>query len=161
MRTVPDVAYNAAIDGGIEVFDSPNIYLVGGTSAGSPQWAAIFALADQARAQEHRGPIGYANPALYALAQAGPGHHDGSADFHDITVGNNALDSPIGFSAGPGYDLASGLGTPNVANIVRDLTTVKPGGDPGLGGPAFPGHFPAQPPGGGHHHSANTMSPGA
>jgi subtilase family serine protease len=158
MRTVPDVSYNAAVDGGVEVFDSPYIYLVGGTSAGSPQWAAIFALADQARAKAGRGPIGYANPALYALAQS---HHDSSSDFHDITVGNNALDSPIGFSAGPGYDLATGLGTPNVSNLVHDLTTVDSGLNFDFGWPGFPSHFPFQWPSGGHHHASNTMSPGA
>jgi kumamolisin len=45
------------------------------------------------------------------------------ADFHDITAGTNTLaGSPIaGFNAGPGYDLATGLGTPNVANLINDL----------------------------------------
>ena len=162
MRTVPDVSYNAAVDGGVEVFDTPYIYLVGGTSAGSPQWAAIFALADQARAQNGRGPIGFANPALYELAQSSGGHsHNGNnrSDFHDITVGNNALDSPIGFSAGPGYDLASGLGTPDVANLVHDLATAQAGGNPGFGWPGFP-NLPFQAPWGGRH-QADTMSPGA
>jgi kumamolisin len=158
MRTVPDVSYNAAVDGGVEVFDSPYIYLVGGTSAGSPQWAAIFALADQARAQSHRGPIGYANPALYALARHGS---DSGSDFHDITVGNNALDSPVGFSAGPGYDLATGLGTPNVANLVHDLAGAQAGGNPVFGWPGFPSHFPFQGPSGKHPHQSNTMAPGA
>ena len=166
-RTVPDVSYNAAVNGGVEVFASPNIYLVGGTSCGSPQWAAIFALVDQARAQAGRGPIGFANPALYQLAQQSSGghhgfsanFHDNSADFHDITVGNNALDSPVGFSAGPGYDLATGLGTPNVGNLVRDLTTASSGGNPAFDWSGFLGQVQFASPWGGRHH-ANTMAPG-
>jgi subtilase family serine protease len=128
-RTVPDVAYNAAINGGLEVFASPFIYLVGGTSCGSPQWAAIFALVNQARASDERDAIGFANAALYRLGRQQT-NHDGSSqgdektasvDFHDITTGNNALDSTIGFSAKRGYDLATGWGTPNVANLVDAL----------------------------------------
>ena len=123
-RAVPDVAYNAAVDGGVLVYYSAEgpsaagFYIVGGTSAGSPQWAAIFALANTARAAISKGPIGSANSRLYAIAS---GSHY-SADFHDITVGNNILTgSTIGFLSGQGYDLATGLGTPNVANLVADL----------------------------------------
>jgi len=47
----------------------------------------------------------------------------GPAFFHDITLGNNALDSTLGFSAKPGYDLATGWGTPNVARIVEALAS--------------------------------------
>ncbi len=89
-------------------------YIVGGTSAGSPQWAAIVALANQA----NHGPLGFINTALYALAQSGAY----GSDFHDIVVGDNTLvGTPFGFSAGLGWDDASGWGTPNVANLVPDL----------------------------------------
>ena len=123
-RTVPDVAYNAAIDGGVLVFTSflgANIwFFVGGTSAGSPQWAAIFALVNQQRALDGKGPIGFANPALYSVAESS-GY---SSDFHDITTGNNQLvGTPVGFSAGSGFDLATGWGTPNVANLVTALAS--------------------------------------
>jgi subtilase family serine protease len=114
----PDVAYNAAIDGGVLVVQSPYLYFVGGTSAGSPQWAGIAALVNQARALAGKGPIGDLNPALYAI------YHSSSyaSDFHDITVGNDKLvGSTVGYSAGPGYDLASGIGSPNVANLVASL----------------------------------------
>jgi subtilase family serine protease len=128
-RTVPDVAYDAAINGGVEVIASPFIWLVGGTSVGSPQWAAIFALVNQARAASERDSIGFANPALYRLGrQQAMLNRGGRADaeassafFHDITIGNNALDSTVGFSAKPGYDLTTGWGTPNVANLVEAL----------------------------------------
>ena len=116
-RTTPDVAYNAAINGGVLVVQGPNIYLVGGTSCGAPQWAGIFALANEARASAGKGPLGAANPALYAIAQS----H--AADFHDIQAGENTLvGAPVpGFQARPGYDLATGLGTPDVASLVADL----------------------------------------
>ena len=68
-RTVPDVAYNAAVDGGVLVrysaLGTAGFFIVGGTSAGSPQWAAIIALANQLSARQGHGSIGYINPALY------------------------------------------------------------------------------------------------
>jgi len=120
-RAVPDVSYNAAVDGGVLVAYSAlgpsqaGFYIVGGTSAGSPQWAGIFALANTARAKLSKAPIGFANPALYAIAHSA----SYSANFHDITAGDNVLaGTSIGFTATPGYDLATGWGTPNVANLV-------------------------------------------
>jgi subtilase family serine protease len=120
----PDVAYNAAVDGGVLVVYSalgtPSLYIVGGTSAGSPQWAGIIALANQARALASKGPIGDLNPVLYGI------YHNAAryaADFHDITVGNDQLvGSTVGYSAGPGYDLASGIGSPIVDQLIVDLT---------------------------------------
>src|SRR5216684_8492434 len=124
----PDVAYNAAIDGGVLVvyggFGFPVLFIVGGTSAGSPQWAGIAALANQARAMASKGPIGDLNPTLYKIYH-GTAPYTGASygnDFHDITVGNDQLiGTPVGYAAGAGWDLASGLGTPNVANLVADL----------------------------------------
>lgn len=122
-RAVPDVAYNAAVDGGVLIYysaqgaASAGFYISGGTSAGSPQWAGIFALVNTARGA--KGPIGAANAALYAIAQGA----NYATDFHDITAGNNILSgSTVGFAAKPGYDLATGWGTPNVANLVADLS---------------------------------------
>src|SRR5437667_1013991 len=119
----PDVAYNAAIDGGVLVvyggFGSPVFFIVGGTSAGSPQWAGIAALANQARAMAGKGPIGDLNPTLYSI------YHSAryATDFHDISVGNDQLvGSSVGFSAGTGYDVASGIGSPVVDQLIVDLT---------------------------------------
>ncbi len=118
----PDVDYNAAIDGGVLVvyggLGSPILFIVGGTSAGSPQWAGIIALANQARASLGKGPIGDLNPVLYGI------YHSAryAADFHDITVGNDQLvGSSVGFSAGTGYDVASGIGSPIVDQLIVDL----------------------------------------
>jgi subtilase family serine protease len=118
----PDVAYNAAIDGGVLVvyggLGAPVLFIVGGTSAGSPQWAGITALANQARANLGKSTIGDLNPTLYGI------YHSAryASDFHDITVGNDQLvGSPVGFSAGPGYDVASGIGSPIVDQLVVDI----------------------------------------
>ncbi len=121
-RGTPDVAYNAAVDGGVLVYatftGAPTWFIVGGTSAGSPQWAAIFAIANQVRAAEDKGPLGFVNPTLYGLSASQKAN-----DFHDITTGNNMLGGTLpGNAAGAGYDLATGWGTPNVSNLVTDLS---------------------------------------
>ncbi len=119
----PDVDYNAAINGGVLVvyggLGAPVLFIVGGTSAGSPQWAAVAALANQARANLGKGPIGgNFNSVLYSI------YHSAryAADFHDINTGNDQLvGTPVGFSAGVGYDVASGIGTPVVDQLIVDL----------------------------------------
>lgn len=118
-RATPDVAYNAAVNGGVLVVKLPYFYLVGGTSAGSPQWAGIFALANQARANVGKGPVGAANPRLYSIYTGA----DYVSDFHDVTTGDNTLaGAPVaGFAAGSGYDMATGLGSPNAANLISTL----------------------------------------
>jgi subtilase family serine protease len=119
----PDVDYNAAIDGGVLVvyggFGSPVLFIVGGTSAGSPQWAGITALANQARAMVSKSPIGgNLNSVLYGIYNSARY----ATDFHDITVGIDMLvGSSVGFSAGTGYDLASGIGSPIVDQLIVDL----------------------------------------
>jgi subtilase family serine protease len=134
-RTVPDVAFNAESAGGATVFALGRPGLVGGTSLGAPAWAAIFALVNQARASMGRGPIGLANDNLYKLGKKNAG------DFHDVTVGNNAYFSATGFEATPGYDLATGWGTPNAANLVADLARAPSGANFDGGLLRFP-YFP-------------------
>jgi subtilase family serine protease len=118
-RTTPDVSYNAAINGGVLVANSallgePAFFIVGGTSAASPQWAAIIALANQSAGQS----LGFLNPAIYKLARSAAYAND----FHDITVGNNVMaGTSVGFNAATNWDDASGWGSPNVANLVPDL----------------------------------------
>ncbi len=118
MRTVPDVAFNAADNGGVLICVEGIFGTVGGTSSGPPQWAGIIALADELRARSHRAALGFVTDNLYAIASDRSSYR---SDFHDITDGNNALDSDIGYSAGRGYDIPSGLGTPDVANLINDL----------------------------------------
>ncbi len=106
-RTSPDVAYNADPNSGVYVLDNYDggWWEVGGTSAGAPQWAGLFADVNQLRAS----PIGSAAlPALYSLTGVTKTTTN-TTDFHDITSGNN------GYAAKTGYDLVTGLGSP-IAN---------------------------------------------
>lgn len=115
VRSTSDVSYNASVYTAVLVylgFMSPSqngFYFFGGTSEGAPQWAAITALADQAAGHA----LGYLNPTLYSLP---------SGSFHDVTVGENGFEHTPGFSAGPGYDYPTGLGTPDVAKLITALT---------------------------------------
>ena len=68
---------------------------------------------------------------LYRLARSGRTY---ARDFHDITEGDNRLDSTVGFDAGPGYDLATGLGTPDVGALISDLASA-PFGSPSFDDP--------------------------
>jgi subtilase family serine protease len=114
----PDVAFDADPQTGFAVFDSTSTptgdsgwMQVGGTSAGAPQWAGLFAIAAQGRALRHRASLDGATQtlaALYALP---------ADDFHDIVIGDN------GFPAGPGYDLVTGRGTPVADQLVADLVS--------------------------------------
>ncbi len=117
-RAVPDVAYNAGVNGGILIAwgssgDGPGlIFIFGGTSAGSPAWASIAALADQTAG--HR--LGALNRSIYKIAE-GPNY---AATFHDITIGDN-IESVGGYTTGPGYDLVTGWGTPQLAALIPAL----------------------------------------
>ena len=88
---------------------SANLY--GGTSFAAPMWAGYLALANEQAAAKGDNPPGFINPAIYPLG-LGKGYH---TDFHDITSGSN------GFPAVPGYDLATGWGTPNKSGLINAL----------------------------------------
>lgn len=120
MRTTADVSYNASVYTSVFVYNGFNKnpedngwYFYGGTSSGSPQWAAIGALADAYAG--HR--LGQLNPRLYGLYGT-PAY---SSAFHDVTSGNNAWNGP-GFDAGTGYDMPTGLGSPDVAHLIPAIT---------------------------------------
>jgi subtilase family serine protease len=120
MRGVPDISYNADCNNAILVYlsyfgpDYAGYYSICGTSEGSPQWAGIVADLNQYAGR----PLGFLNPALYAVGGLGQFGTFG----RDITVGNNALiDVPgavaPGYSAARGWDPASGWGTPNFVEL--------------------------------------------
>lgn len=93
MRGVPDVSADASPESGYNILVDGQQAVVGGTSAVAPLWAALIALINQ-----QKGTLaGFINSALYL--------HPG--DFHDITKGNNGA-----YSAGPGWDACTGLGSP-------------------------------------------------
>jgi hypothetical protein len=123
-RGTPDVAYAADPTAGFAVYDSAgggNPWTVmGGTSAGVPQWGALFAIADQGRALNDQGPLAsrQALGMLYALP---------ASAFYDVTAGGAG-----GNAAGPGYDLATGLGSPNADQVVAGLAAAA-GSSPGTG----------------------------
>ena len=105
LRGVPDVAMDGDTPVDI-VLDGANAGVYG-TSLGTPIWSGITAIADQAASQS----LGLLNPSFYAILRGS----DYSDDFHDIVQGNN------GYSAGPGWDPVTGVGTPIVAALVPDL----------------------------------------
>lgn len=117
-RGDPDVAYIADPNTGFPVYDSYGYFgqkgwfEVGGTSAGAPQWAALFAIADTQRST----PLTGLNP-VYNVANTLY-----SSSFHDITVGTNGTCGSV-CTAGPGYDLVTGLGSPVGQNLISALVS--------------------------------------
>jgi uncharacterized protein (TIGR03437 family) len=116
-RHVPDVALSASADhDGYFVYSGGSLQVYGGTSVDAPSFAGLTALLNQ---QLGTGGVGNINPNLYALAAAGWS----SGMFHDITTGNNIVTipcpkrtpncgtTPVGYSAGVGYDQTTGLGS--------------------------------------------------
>ncbi len=129
-RATPDISMSAAVNGGVLIFTSfeaasgfpaPNSFnIIGGTSEATPLFAGVVALADQVAGH----PLGLINPSLYALERFPNG------GIVDITKGQNSFElfekgvptiSVPGFEAGPGYDMASGLGTVWAPTLVPAL----------------------------------------
>lgn len=118
MRGVPDVSWDASCGTLVWVLDTApgydHWYGVCGTSAASPQLAAMTSIADQAAGHD----LGDIHPTLYKLA-AGP---DYGKYFFDVTTGNNQTNSSVpGYNASTGWDPVTGLGTPDAANLVPAL----------------------------------------
>jgi len=144
-RGVPDVALSASADDTPYLIyeswtnaDGPGqapfpgtLMAIGGTSASTPSFAGIVALLNQALKSPTPG-VGNIGPVLYALNTSAP------TAFHDITGGNNIVPcasgttncpvspSEYGYSAGMGYDLATGLGSVDAFNLVTAWTTLVP-----------------------------------
>ncbi len=111
-RGVPDMALDADPNSGATVYVDGAPETVGGTSLSSPMALGVWA-----RALENNPKLGFASPRLYRLYTGNgltPSYPEGG--FHDITVGTNGL-----YSAGPGYDLNTGLGSPIVSQITAAL----------------------------------------
>jgi subtilase family serine protease len=123
-RGTPDISLSAAVDGGVWVYSSyadaaSPYHVFGGTSAATPEFAGIVALANQSAGK----PLGRLNPLLYSLT--------GDTGIVDVTTGDNDIGTfrnsdglthhVRGFMAVAGYDLASGLGTVDAAKLVPAL----------------------------------------
>ncbi len=135
-RGAPDVAANA---GGNLAYLTPNADMVGsgpdgGTSAATPLWASLGVQLNTIFHDQGLPNLGYMNDLLYIASAIAP------ASFNDITIGSNTSSftlggsyhsngtelTPTGFGyySGPGYDLVTGLGTPNGVLLARSLTTI-------------------------------------
>jgi kumamolisin len=111
-RLVPDVALAADPNTGAFLVLGGLFRQIGGTSWSSPVWAGFCARLNQIRASTGDTSIGLLGPDIYPYL--------GSAVFRDITTGSN------GYNAGPGFDLCTGLGVPQVDGLISVLSTFKP-----------------------------------
>ena len=140
MRWLPDISYNAALNGGVlaayhcdvgdpqcppAAYGLTVFFRFGGTSAGSPQWAGLIALTDQLA----HGRVGAINPELYLLGATPFASHF----LHDVTTGDNSVPdlgpgtgTPIvGYSATTGWDASTGLGSPKADALVPALVASR------------------------------------
>jgi kumamolisin len=105
-RGVPDVSGDADPETGYDVLVDGESTVLGGTSAVAPLWSGLIALLNEKLGK----PLGFVQPTLYGLPKS-------ANAFHDITSGSNGA-----FSAGPGWDAASGLGSPSAENLLQALS---------------------------------------
>jgi subtilase family serine protease len=115
MRGVPDVAADADSTTAMALTFTGGVLIPAqGTSAATPLWAAVIALADQ-EAGRH---LGFVNPAIYRIARSGAYHRA----FHDVVTGDNSVMWPtgvfVGYRAGPGWDPVTGWGSPDAQVLV-------------------------------------------
>ena len=115
-RNIPDVAL---IADNVQVqYGNGTSGAFGGTSCAAPLWAGLAALVNQQAASAGRAPVGFVNPAIYALGKGA----NYNSTFHDITTGNNTWpNSPNVFYAAGGYDLCTGWGTPAGQSLINAL----------------------------------------
>ena len=116
-RNAPDVSANANFSFYVcadQTACTANMW--GGTSFAAPMWAGYLALVNQQAVANGSKPLGFINPALYTIGLSS--NYD--FDFHDITSGSD------GHSATTGYDLATGIGSPNGAALIAALTGASP-----------------------------------
>ncbi|MGZ3739572.1 MAG: protease pro-enzyme activation domain-containing protein [Bdellovibrionota bacterium] len=110
-RMVPDVSLDANPNTGYPVYTQGNWYLIGGTSASAPIWAAFVAIVNQGRVSTSQARVGFVNTALYGFGAGG----SATTIFHDIADNSTNLHFP----AVSGYDLTTGLGTINGVNLYK------------------------------------------
>lgn len=110
-RMVPDVSAPADPSTGAYVVLSGYVYQIGGTSWSAPVWAGICALINDARVKSGKNRIGFLPPLIYGSI--------GTNRFRDITSGRNGA-----YSASVGYDKVTGIGTPNIKNLITYLVSL-------------------------------------
>jgi|GEM_PF-2076826 len=137
MRMVPDVSADADPATGYVIYTTCGAHCAswqqwGGTSAGAPLWAAGMADIDSYLRNQGRPVVGWANPVLYSILRSS----SYATAFHDVRAGNNCwvsdTDNPPQscgtpgsglYAAGPGYDPASGIGSPDFGALAAALLT--------------------------------------
>lgn len=107
-RLVPDVSLTADPENGGMVILNGSVKQFGGTSWSAPVWAGLCALINESRANAKKPFLGFLNPLIYPLI--------GTSAFRDIDTGSNGA-----FDAGPGYDLVTGIGVPNVKELIARI----------------------------------------
>ena len=114
-RLTPDVAAVADQFTGVKIVFNQKQLVGGGTSQSAPIWAGMAAVMNQYLVANGGRRLGDFNPLLYKVAEGSrlPG-------FRDVVLGGNAV-----ASAGPGYDLVTGLGTPDIDNLVRNILILQ------------------------------------
>lgn len=115
MRGIPDVSMVADPNTGLSVYDTYGYngwLVVGGTSASSPLWAGVIAVTNSASSTK----LPSLNALLYDAATKSY-----STNYHDIITGSNGSCGPV-CTARPGYDYVTGIGTPQVQNLVKTIT---------------------------------------
>ena len=121
MRNSPDVslvANNINVVWGNTLIGSSSDWTVTGTSLATPLWAGFIALVNQQAAANGQPPIGFVNPALYAIGKS----TNYLSSFHDITIGANTnSSSPTKYKAVAGYDLCTGWGSMIGGNLMQAL----------------------------------------
>lgn len=132
-REVPDVSFNADPGVGYPIYcavvtscgSGSTWVIVGGTSAGSPMWAAMTALMNEKLLHDGYFNVGFLNGDLYSIDQLL--HSTSYAnDFHDMTSGDNdTIDNTLVYSARADYDMASGLGSYNAFNLANDVEVLS------------------------------------
>ena len=104
-RAFPDVSANGAF---LQFYDQGELQSVFGTSLAAPIWASVITLINEKRSENGKGPVGFVNPTLYKHPEV----------FNDITLGSNPGCGTAGFKAVPGWDPATGLGTPDFPKLL-------------------------------------------
>jgi kumamolisin len=114
-RLTPDVAAVADQFTGVKIVYNGKQLVGGGTSQAAPLWAGLAAVMNQYLVQNGGRRLGDLNPLLYTVAEGSrlPG-------FRDVILGGNAV-----ANATPGYDLVTGLGTPDVDNLVTNILVLQ------------------------------------
>jgi kumamolisin len=114
-RLTPDIAAVADPFTGVRIVFGGTDLVGGGTSQSAPLWAGLAAVMNQYLLANGGRLIGDLNPQLYRIAAGAP-----LPAFRDVVLGGNAVED-----AGPGYDMVTGLGTPDVDNLVRNLLVLQ------------------------------------